>query len=460
MSEKKGKPLSSQLKIFYGVGDCAFNLMTAVESYYFNFFLTDLAKFDLGLVTTITTVASMVDAFLSWVYGAILNSIKPKKWGRYRSWLILTTWLVPFLYAFQFIKIGDGVPAAILIILAAILSHFVWNFAYVANVSMIAVAGRTPEDRSQLAATRAAWNNLANVLFSYVCLPVAAFCGGIIGETNKFGGAAFVFGVIMFVMYFAHFKMFEGYEDVSAETGNKKDVTRTSVSDMLRALGQNPHLISLIIIDLAKWMFNFVCMGSAVYYFTYVAGNAGMLPRYILISNIVCIIGAYGSKYICNAISTRTTATITFFAMAIFCALAFMNYTNPTLVLIFMSLGRLGYGICYACTPALYADTIIYSEWKTGKNASGWISGLQNVPLKVGVLTRGIIINACLAAGGFVAGIAAEEVTDGLKKAICMAFIGVPAIALVIAGVLMIVGYRLSKDKVLKYQSEIAARRA
>ena len=98
---QSGKPLSKALKVFYGVGDCGFSLMTNVESYYFNFFLTNLAAFSLPMVTLITTIASTVDACLSWIYGAILNSIKPKKWGRYRSWLILLPWLVPFLYAFQ-----------------------------------------------------------------------------------------------------------------------------------------------------------------------------------------------------------------------------------------------------------------------------------------------------------------------------------------------------------------------
>ena len=86
MSEKnKKKGLSKALKIFYGVGDCGFTLMSNIESYYFNFFLTNLAQFSLPMVTLITTVASTVDAVLSWMYGAILNSIKPMKWGRYRS---------------------------------------------------------------------------------------------------------------------------------------------------------------------------------------------------------------------------------------------------------------------------------------------------------------------------------------------------------------------------------------
>lgn len=466
MSEngKPAKPLSGALKIFYGVGDCAFSLMTAVESYYFNFFLTNLAAFPLAVATTIATVASTIDACLSWIYGAILNSIKPKKWGRYRSWLVLVPWIVPFLYAFQFLKVSENVMvSAVIITIAAVVSHVVWNFAYVGNVSMIAVAGKTPEDRSQLASTRAAWANLSNILFSYVGLPLATVFAGIVGETNKFGATAFVLAAVMALMYFAHFKMFEGYEEVEQVTETKKDVSRTSGGDLLKSLGQNPHLIALLVADVAKWMFNFVCMGAAVYYFTYVAGNAALLPVYILVSNILCVIGSYISKYICNKLTTRNTTILIFFVMAVFCGLAYVMHNNVMAVLILMSVARFGYGIAYACTPALYADTIVFSEWKTGKNATGWISGLQNVPLKVAIMTRGIIINTCLAAGlaGAVIGdIDPAAASDALKSAISLAFIGIPAVALIIAGVLLLVGFRLPKAKVLQYQAEIAARRA
>ena len=70
-NEKKG--LSKALKLFYGIGDCGFTLMTNVESYYFNFFLTNLAQFGLATVSFITTTASVIDACLSWIYGAILK---------------------------------------------------------------------------------------------------------------------------------------------------------------------------------------------------------------------------------------------------------------------------------------------------------------------------------------------------------------------------------------------------
>ncbi len=49
--DKKG--LNGPLKYFYGVGDFGFSLMTNVETYFFNVFLTNLAQFLLGTVVLV-----------------------------------------------------------------------------------------------------------------------------------------------------------------------------------------------------------------------------------------------------------------------------------------------------------------------------------------------------------------------------------------------------------------------
>ena len=464
-----GKPLSKALKLFYGVGDCGFTLMTNVETYYFNFFLTNLAMLPTGVAATVATVSSLVDACLSWIYGAILNSIKPKKWGRYRSWLILAPWIVPFLFAFQFVKLTDNMAVtAVLVTIAAIVSHVAWNLPYVANVSMIAVAGKTPEDRAQLASTRAAWANFSKIIFSFVAPPLAAIFAGIVGETNQYGAVAFVLGCVMAVLYFAHFKMFDGYETMPTEeeleamkkSKAEADKDRTSGLDLVKALFSNQPLLILMLADLAKFAFNFVCGGIAVYYFTYVAHDAGLLATYILITNIACVIGSYLAKTLAKAFSTRTTAIVVFVFMAIMLFAAyFLRYSVwPTIVL--CALAQFGYGIAYACTPALYADTIVYSEWKTGKNATGWISGLQNVPLKIGVLLRGIIIGAVLGAAGFTADIDPLSASTALQSGICSGFMIIPAILLLVAAALLLFGFRITKEKVEQYQAEIDARNA
>ena len=458
-SEKK--ELSKALKFFYGVGDCGFSLMTNLESYFFNFFLTNLAAFPLAIVTMITTISSTVDALLSWIYGAILNSTKPMKWGRYRSWLLVVPWMIPFLYAFEFIRFSNMILSAVTITLGAVLSHIAWNFPYVANVSMISVAGKTPEDRSQLASTRGAWSNLSKVLFSYIGPVLAAVFAGIVGEVNQYAAAAFVLACLMAALYYAHFVMFKGYEaEVPQGAVGSKAASKdkTSPKDLVRALFQNPPLIALLIADLAKWIFNFIIMGFATYYFTYVANDSDGLKTYILITSIFCVAGSYLSKIICNKLSTRKATILVMAVMAAMLIISFVMYQNVTVVTILMSAAMLGYGIIYSCTTALYGDTIIYSEWKTGKNAAGWISGLQNAPLKIAVMSRGIIISSCLAIGVFSADIDPLAASDGLKRAISFGFMLVPAIALVIAVLILIFGFKLTKEKVEQYSAEIAAR--
>ena len=283
---------------------------------------------------------------------------------------------------------------------------------------------------------------------------------GIIGEVNQYGAAAFVLGCVMAVLYYAHFRMFDGYETIQPETKNTKAAAKdkTGGMDLIRALLQNPPLIALLIADLAKFMFNFVLMGVAAYYFSYIAGNSGMLPTYILVTNIFCVVGAYLSKTLSNKFSTRSTTIGVMAIQAVLLIVSFVFYNNVTLVIVLMSVAMFGYGITYACTPALYGDTIVYSEWKTGKNAAGWISGLQNVPLKVSIMTRGIIISACLAMGNFSTDIDPAQAPEELKRAISIGFMVIPAVALIIAVVALLFGFKLTREKVNQYAAEIASR--
>ena len=168
--------LTTQLKYLFGVGDAGFVLMSNIETFYFMSFLTNIAAFAPVVAGLINSVFSIVDASLSWIYGGILNGVNAKKWGRYRSWLILVPWIVPFLFAFQFIKISDNtLLSAVVITAAAIISHVVWNIGYVANATLISIVGKTPEDRATLSSSRATWNNIGGLLFSYLGLPFATF---------------------------------------------------------------------------------------------------------------------------------------------------------------------------------------------------------------------------------------------------------------------------------------------
>lgn len=451
-----GKPLSKSLKYLYGVGDAGFVLMSNVETFYFMSFLTDLAGFGAVIAGVINSVFSIVDACLSWIYGGILNGTKAKKWGRYRSWLILTPWIVPFLFAFQFIRVsGNEIVSAVVIVAAAIISHIVWNISYVANATLISVVGKTPDDKAVLSSSRATWNNIGNLLFSYLGLPLAALLASAVGERNQFAAAAFCLGILMAVGYYAHFRMTAGYEVIETAETPKAQTQKISIREMFASLFRNPQLLILMVADLAKWCVKFVVAASAVYYFRDACQNKGLMTPYLLATAFGAILGAYFMRYFARKSSSRTTMIISYIGMALFLFLAYFCYGSPTLVIILMACTQFFYGMAFAASPALYADTVVYATYKTGKNAAGWIMGLQNLPLKIAVFLRGAILSACLVAVGWKSGAVLE---GAARQGMTISFALVPAIFCAAGALLLIFGYRLTKAKVLKYQAAIDSR--
>lgn len=453
---KQKKSLSTTLKYFFGVGDAGFVLMSNIETFYFMTFLTDIAAFAPGIAGLINSVFTTIDACLSWLYGGIINGTKAKRWGRYRSWLIMFTWIVPFLYALMFMRIGENeMLSAIIIIAAAVSSHVVWNFSYVANATLVSVVGKTPEDRATLASSRATWNNIGGLLFSYLGLPFATLLAGWVGEKNKFAAAAFCLGVLMVVTYFAHFKMTDGYEEIETEAAAKNDKTKVTIGEMFSSLFKNPPLMVLMLADLAKWCVKFVTAASAIYYFRDAMGNPGMMTMYTLCVSLGAIIGAFAMRYIAKALSSRTTMIVSYAGMAISMFLIYVMYANPYTVIALMTIAHVFYGMAFAASPALYADTVVYSTWKSGKDASGWIMGLQNLPLKVGVFLRGVILSACLVAVGWQSGVALE---GAARQGMTIAFALVPAILCLAGMILLLVGFKITKADVERYQKEIDAK--
>lgn len=452
---EKPKGLSNSLKYFFGVGDAGFNLMSNIETFYFMTFLTDLAAFSPAIAGLINSVFSIVDACLSWIYGGILNGTKAKKWGRYRSWLILVPWIVPFLYAFQFIRVSSNeMLSAVIIIAAAIASHIVWNIGYVANATLVSVVGKTPEDRATLASSRGTWNNIGSLLFSYLGLPLATLLAGFVGETNKFAAAAFCLGILMVLGYYAHFKMTDGYEEIETGNGPKAGAAKVSIPDMFKSLFANPQLMILMIADLAKWCVKFVTAAAAIYYFRDAMHNPGLMTPYLLAIGLAAIVGAFATRYLAKSLSNRTTAIISFVGMAVSLALIYVAYTSYVAVIALMTLAQFFYGVAYSISPALYADTVVYTTHKTGKNAAGWIMGLQNLPLKVGVFMRGTIVAACLAAVGWQKGVALE---GAARQGMTVALGLVPAVLCAIGAVLLVFGYKLTREKIAECQAAIDA---
>ena len=95
---------------------------------------------------------------------------------------------------------------------------------------------------------------------------------------------------------------------------------------MGKSLFLNPHLLFLMVAHTAKYVIRFVPMAAAVYYFQYVAGNMGVMPRYILFKHgIGAFIGAFISSFLGKKFGSRNTVLVTFALVpAIFLVIGFL----------------------------------------------------------------------------------------------------------------------------------------
>ena len=459
------KPIARTTKFLYGTGDYFFALMTSVETYFFNYFLTNIANFAGGVVTTIALITSIVDAGLSWIYGSVVNAVKPGRFGRYRTWLVMVPWIVPFLYTFQFLKIGDGPLAYVLIMLGFILSHIGWNLCWAANITLVSVVGGTPEGRAALAASRATWIQLSGITFGYIGPPLATFFGAIIGEHNSYAALAFVLGWLMVLGYFVNFLVTTGHEEIEITGGpaQKPSKTGASAKDMVKSLFQNSHLCFLLLADIPRFTARFVPGAVAVYYFQYVANDTGMLPPFLLLTNLGAFVGSFLAGFIAKNLDARNVVLLSNTGMAASFIIAYLYFSSPWMVVTMMTIANIALGVSFSVSTVLYADAAIFAQWKLGVDSRGWIMGLNNVPIKVAVIARALVVNISLMLVGFNAAAIAENpelLTIKLQKSITAAFALIPAVIIIIGIPLLFFGYRLSREKIVQYQAEIEARKS
>lgn len=459
------KPISKALKTFYGVGDFGFALMAAVEMYAFMFFMTNIAMFPIGLATTIAVITSSIDAILSPVYGAIINGMKAMRWGRYRSWLVIAPIPVTIFYALTFTKIGPDNLAAFIIIVGFVVSHVIWNIAWVANVALINVLSSTPEETGLLSSRRQTYTSLSNLFTSYTSIPLAILLGTL--TKNPIFGftlVAALMSILFGIGYYAHFVMTKGYEaegeELKAmEAQGSQHEEKASLGVMMKNLFQNPHLLFLMLSDFFKFLPIFILFAAIAYQYTYVIQNMAMLSLHILIGSVGSIIGSYTANLFFKKFTVRNASLISLAlsALAFGGARVFAYDLIPFIA--FMAVGMFMSGVYGAGFVAMYADTCVYGEWKTGQNTAAFNMGLMNFPLKMAIIARSSLMGAILIKIGFDAAVPAAEVSTVVQEGIANIITLIPAISFAISFVVLLFGYRLTNSKLEELRKDMEARK-
>jgi Na+/melibiose symporter-like transporter len=378
--------------------------------------------------------------------------------GKYRSWFLVGPPVVALLFILQFTKIGTTLSAAMIIGFGFIASHLIWNIVFTASASMVGRLSQLTDDRIILSASRAQGMSAAGIIFSVTSLPIINFFTFHTTKIAAFSLASAVYALLMVLGYLYIYEMTSGrdpYDETISDAGTK--ASRQSVFEMVGLVLKNPPLLLLILAEMFRNSYILILASFAHYYFKYVLDNWAFLNVFILAISISRLVGTFAATWIGVRIGKRHSYWVFLVLSAIlFASGKFFGKTTWSFTIIF-SLGSLLGMVASSMSTALFSDTVVYGEWKTGKNIRAFTMALQTFPIKVGVLIRSGVIAFGLMAIGFVAN---TEPTPRVVEGISSIMSFTPAIACIISAGIFYFGYRVEDKDVPRMEGEISAKKA
>lgn len=449
------KGLKKSIINLYGLPSFGFQLFVNMEIFFFAAFLTDFAKLPMALVGTVLMITSIFDILWVPTAGVILEKSN-MRWGKYRSWLLVGPPFAALFFILQFSKIGSPTTNAVIITIGFVVSHLIWNIFYAGHIALNSSMTTVREERISMSTNRGMFNALGAIAFSIIGMKMILA----LGKGNPAMGytlTVVITGIVMVACYYALFFMTKDYAFHGTSVQSGKSVEKMPIGEMLKQIVVNPPLMGLMLAELGRYLGRFVIFGLAFYYFKYVVNNLAVIAVFMTGLNVVCFFGALIANPLAKKFGERNTyiLSLSLFIVGLLAVWALpMNYISFMIV---MFVAYLGYGMPDALGVAMYSSTVDYGEWKTGKNARGFIMSLISFPIKTAILVRSVIITSVLAGSGYVANMkVTPELISHIKNGITL----FPAIFLVIGLFFIIFLYKITPQSLVKMQNEIDARKA
>lgn len=458
------RPLSTAIKLFWGIGNGIMVLGTNMTSYFQVYWLTDIALFSAASIAIIDTVNSFLGIIAAPILGALLDMMKPinKKWGRYRSWLLIGSLIAIVAAPLNWIRFGSNETVAALIRIIFLFVLTIPNtFRIQADNALLTVVCKTPNDRSYLAARKYMFSNIARLVSNIIVTASVTFLltRGISEGTSYIILAVF-FAVLTFFGFYAQFKLTETYEGEKSLEPEIETKTKAKVSlkDVLANLFSNSQLVWLLLANIFTTCVAFILTRCAAYYWKAVAEDFAMMGTYSLVINGLGILGTLVSGEISSKFDNVKMSRFALIGMLVTIALVKpLGLNNKYLFIAVLGVHQFFASFNYPIFVAGYANCAAYAEWKTGKKTAATIMSISGYPLKIAPAVTSWFIPQTLAKVGYVAG---EPASAATKAGIVGIYSTWGPIFMLGAIIIMFFFYKLNNTKMQEIQSELDARRA
>ena len=338
----------------------------------------------------------------------------------------------------------------------------VYSLINVPYASLLGVMSSNPKERTALSSYRMIFAFLGSILALVLIEPLVRFFGND-AENLRFGWSmsAVVFAIIAVIFFLCTFSW---TKERIRPIKESKNPLKDDIKDLL---GNKPWWI-LLGAGIAALIFNSIRDGAAVYYFKYYAvtpdtfdlgfiGSALSLTTiYLVLGQAANILGILFVTPVSNKIGKKKTYLFAMvFATVFSVAFYFIDKSNIAMMLVLQVLISACAGSIFPLLWSMYADIADYSEWKTGRRATGLIFSSSSMSQKFGWSIGGALTGWLLAFFGFQANvIQTTEAQEGIR--LMLSFL--PAVGTLLS-VIFIYFYPLTEKKLGEITTELNSKR-
>jgi glycoside/pentoside/hexuronide:cation symporter, GPH family len=449
-------------RITYGFGDLASCLFWQTTVLYLLFFYTDVFGLTAAAAGTMIFVSRLLDAFFDVVIGMSADRTR-SRWGKFRPYILFgaVPLSVAAVLAFTTPAFGDTGK-----LVYAYVTFIVFMFLYSAvNIpynALLGVISGDPAERTSASSFKFIGAFLACSIVGATALPLTKYLSPD-SATKGWQTTMTLYGVVAVVLFFITF--FSTHERIQPIAKEKTSITR-DLGDLTR----NVPWMLLFAATILFLLFVCIRMSVTTHYFKYYIGEQevtlfGTTHKYgfeVLasafntIGSVFAILGVFLVPWFARLVGGKK-ALLSLFITAMVCtgAFYFLKPTDLLWIFVLQMIGSLAGGPISTLLWVMYADTADYSEWKTGRRATGLVFSASIMSNKIGWAIGFMIAGLILSTTGFKANIVQNmDVLNGLK-----AMMSVIPVAIGLVALVLLCFYRLDEPTMKKIKADLDERR-
>ncbi len=439
----------------YAMGDMAGVLTFGTIGSFLQMFYTDILHISLGSITVLMMVARIWDAINDPMCGALIDSRKPTKYGRFRPYV----WYFAIPLALAFIATFYKVPGLTEkgYLTYAYITYILYGMMYTAvNIpygSMASVMTTDQTERSTLSVIRSLGAGIGTAL-SQMVLPLFVYStvagGAKILDQNKLFRGVLMLAALSVVVYYLFFRLTREY--VAPVKGQKSE---NFLKTFGKLMGNRPFvalcLASMLLIAGSMYtqtVFNYLFKN----YFEKpglfaLVTVATYLPMLLLMPFVGKLVRKYSKKGIC-AIGSLAAALA-------FLVLYFIRTDSAMLFLGVVVFS--GFGLCFFTLEvwAMVTDVIDYHEKLHHRRDEGTTYACFSFFRKLGQTLAGIGASMALAAVGYSTAQGNVTQTQAVNEGIYSIATIVPFVMYLCMFLLLQFGYPLTKKALEQLHAEL-----